>query len=241
MAESSPTNPPADEPDGRLRRREPLSLRSWFVPFFAVLAIVAAVYVASGKTSTAGHLAFLFGYLSVACTFLPLPTAWIVMWMGAPLDGGGCGGAPWLVSTLGALGTACGNLHDYYLLTYLYRYDSVHAIRTKGWYRKVAAWYNRAPFGTLAAASFLPIPIDFVRLLAISEGYSRPKFVLGSLVGRWPRYFLFAFLADQFKLGWQWILGIAGATIVLGLWRGLPPLVRKIADWLRRRQRKKET
>ena len=158
------------------------------------------------------------------------------MWMGAPLDGGGCGLHPLLVATIGSLGTAVGNMHDYYLLTYLYKYKPVQRIRTKGWYKKVAAWYNRAPFGTLAAASFLPIPVDVVRLLAISEGYSRAKFVLGSLVGRWPRYFLFAFLADQFKLGWQWILGIAGATIVLGLWRGLPPLVKKMAAWLRRRR-----
>jgi membrane protein YqaA with SNARE-associated domain len=121
-------------------------------------------------------------------------------------------------------------MHDYYLLTFLYRYKPVRKVRATGLYRKVAAWYNRAPFATLAAASFLPIPIDFVRLLAISEGYHRGKFALGSLVGRWPRYFLLAAAADQFKLGWQWVLAIAGATVVLGLWRGLPPIARAISN-----------
>jgi membrane protein YqaA with SNARE-associated domain len=236
MADSSPTDPAAEERELRLLRHERLSLRAWFLPFFAMLAVLAAVYFLSGKGSTTAHVALLFGYLSLACTFLPLPTAWLVMWMGAPAEGGGCGLHPLLVATVGAMGTAVGNLNDYYLLTFLYQYKPVQKIRAYGWYRKVAAWYNRAPFGTLAAASFLPIPIDFVRLLAISEGYSRTKFVLGSLVGRWPRYFLFALAADQFKLGWQWIVGIAGATIVLGLWRGLPPLARKLADWLRRRR-----
>jgi uncharacterized membrane protein YdjX (TVP38/TMEM64 family) len=111
----------------------------------------------------------------------------------------------------------------------------VQKVRATGLYRRVAKWYNRAPFATLAAASFLPIPIDFVRLLAISEGYSRWKFALGSLVGRWPRYLALAVLADQFKLGWQWVLGIAGVTVVFGLWRGLPPVARWISAKIRPR------
>jgi hypothetical protein len=40
---------------------------------------------------------------------------------------------------------------------------------------------------------------------------------------------LLAYLAERFDLGWQWILGIGGAIIVLGLWRGLPALARKLA------------
>jgi len=226
--------------DLRLLRHERISLRAWFLPFAALLALLAGVYVTGGEGSTAAGLAMLFGYLSLACTFLPLPTAWIVIWAAAPTEGGGLGLDPWLVATVGAAGTAIANLHDYYLVTFLYRYKPVRRIRTKGWYKRVAAWYNRAPFSALAAASFLPIPVDFVRLLAISEGYNRAKFALGSLVGRWPRYLLLAILADAFKLGWQWVVGVLGATVVLGLWRGLPPIVRKIADRVRERHTAKE-
>jgi membrane protein YqaA with SNARE-associated domain len=211
-------------------------LRSWFLPFFAVLGLAAGVYFASGEGTTAAGLALLFGYLSVACTFLPLPTAWIVVWAAAPAQVGGLGLNPFLVATVGAAGTAAANMHDYYLMTFLYRYQPVRRIRTTAFYRRVAAWYNRSPFGTLAAASFLPIPVDFVRLLAISEGYDRPRFALGSLVGRWPRYLAFAIAADRFQLGWQWVLGILGATVVLGLWRGLPPVVRWIAAKIRARR-----
>jgi membrane protein YqaA with SNARE-associated domain len=241
MADSSQPEPasrpadagPAAEVELRLQRHEPLRLRDWFVPFAFLLAILACVYFVGGKGSTTAGLVLLFGYLSLACTFLPLPTTWLILWAAAPVEGGGLGLSPWAVATVGALGTATGNMHDYYLLTFLYRFKPVRKIRATRFYQRVAAWYNRAPFGTLAAASFLPIPIDFVRLLAISEGYNRVKFVLGSLVGRWPRYLALAILADQFKLGWQWILGIAGATVVLGLWRGLPPIIR----WLRARIR----
>jgi len=226
---TSHEKPPADEVALRLSRHEPLSFRGWFYPFILLLAILAAVRLASGKMSEAAVLAGMFAYLSLACTFFPLPTAWLIIWAAAPAEGHGLGLPPLLVATGGAVATAIANMHDYYLLTFLYRYKPVQKVRATGLYRRVAVWYNRAPFATLAAASFLPIPIDFVRLLAISEGYSRPKFALGSLVGRWPRYLALAVLADQFKLGWQWVLGIAGATIVLGLWRGLPPMVRWIS------------
>jgi len=241
MGDSSPSDTAADETqDLRLLRHERISLRAWFLPFAALLALLAGVYLLGGEGSTAAALVMLLAYLSLACTFLPLPTAWIVIWAAAPTEGGGLGLNPWVVATVGAAGTAIANMHDYYLVTFLYRYRSVRRIRTKGCYKRVAVWYNRAPFGTLAAASFLPIPIDFVRLLAISEGYSRVKFALGSLVGRWPRYLLFAILAEEFKLGWQWVVGILGATMVLGLWRGLPPVVRKIKDMVRSGRADKE-
>ncbi len=241
MGDSSPSDTTADETqDLRLLRHERISLRAWFLPFAALLALLAGVYLLGGEGSTAAALVMLLAYLSLACTFLPLPTTWLVILAAAPTEGGGLGLNPWVVATVGAAGTAIANMHDYYLVTFLYRYQAVRRIRTKRWYKRVAAWYNRAPFATLAAASFLPIPIDFVRLLAISEGYSRVKFALGSLVGRWPRYLLFAILADEFKLGWQWVVGILGATMVLGLWRGLPPLVRKIKDMARDRHTEKE-
>jgi len=243
MDNSSRTDPAAGGGGDDLRpmRREPLRLWDWFLPFFAMLAVLAAVYLLSGKGSTTAHLVFLFGYLSIACTFLPLPSAWLVILAAAPEAGGGFGLPPLLVATVGAIGTAIGNMHDYYLLTFLYKYEGVDRVRRTRWYGRVADWYNRAPFGTLAAGSFLPIPIDFVRLLAISEGYSRLRFVLGSLVGRWPRYFLFALMAREFNLTWQWVLGIAGATVALGMWRGLPPLVRKLQDRRRGRGNARET
>ena len=228
MDESSPAKAEADI-EVRLERHEPLSFRAWFYPFVLLMALLVWVRLEYGDMSRAAALSGVFAYLSLACTFCPLPTTPVILWAAGPVEGHGLGIHPLAVATVGAVASAIASLHDYYLLTFLYRYKPVRRIRTTGLYRRVAAWYNRAPFATLATASFLPIPVDFVRLLAISEGYNRLKFALGSFAGRWPRYLVFAVAADQFKLGWQWVLGIAGATVVLGLWRGLPPLVRWIA------------
>jgi membrane protein YqaA with SNARE-associated domain len=228
MGESPAIEPLPAEVELRLQRHEPIRFRAWFYPFVVWLVVLAGVKVLWPNTSLA-LLAAYVGYMSICCTFCPLPTTPVVLWMAAPAAGGGLGLEPLTVAALGAVGTAIANMHDYYLLTFLYRYKPVRRVRTSGLYKRFAAWYNRAPFATLAAASFLPIPVDFVRLLAISEGYNRAKFAIGSLVGRWPRYLLLAYFAERFDLGWQWILGIGGATVVLGLWRGLPALARKLA------------
>jgi membrane protein YqaA with SNARE-associated domain len=226
MGESPTTESLPAEVELRLQRHEPIRFRAWFYPFVVWLVVLAGVKVLWPNTSLA-LLAAYVGYMSICCTFCPLPTTPVVLWMAAPAAGGGLGMPPLAVAALGAVGTAIANMHDYYLLIFLYRYKPVRRVRTSGLYQRFAAWYNRAPFATLAAASFLPIPVDFVRLLAISEGYNRAKFAIGSLVGRWPRYLALAYMADRFNLGWQWILGIGGAIVVLGLWRGLVVLARR--------------
>jgi len=225
----TPEHPVAeDSVELRLLRHEPISFRAWFYAFVALLAVLAAVRIASGNTSLAAILAAYLGYMSICCTFCPLPTTPVVLAVAVLTKGSQLPAPVLVVATLGAAGTAIANLHDYYLLTFLYRYRPVRRVRRTALYRRFAAWYGRAPFATLAAASFLPIPVDFVRLLAISEGYHRAKFILGSLVGRWPRYLLLAYLAHRLEMTWQWVLGIGGATVVLGCWRGLPPLIHKL-------------
>jgi len=214
----------------RLRRERPVNFRAWFYPFtvgFAALAWLAAQHALD--VGTWGPAAALLAYMSLACTFCPVPTTPVIVWAAAPAASYGLGLHPLLVATICTLGTCVANMHDYYVLTFLYRYRPVRRIRRTRLYEKAAAWFERAPLVTLSAASFLPIPIDFVRLLAISQGYPRGLFALASCVGRWPRYLALAWFADWFGLGWQWILAILGVTIIIGLWRGLPRIVRTLA------------
>ncbi|HJZ13086.1 MAG TPA: hypothetical protein VJ521_13100, partial [Acidobacteriota bacterium] len=50
---------------------------------------------------------------------------------------------------------------------------------------------------TLSVATFLPIPIDVVRLLAISRAYPFVKYVLATFTGRFPRYLILAYLGRE--------------------------------------------
>ena len=177
-----------------------ISYRRWFwffVVFFAGVALLVLGRVLPGHyANLAGYLL----YMSLACTFFPLNTLWITLWMAAQFPA-------WLVALVGAVGTAMANLNDYYLLSFLFEFDAVKRIRRKPLYEKAVAWFDRSPFLTLTLFSFLPVPVDVVRLLAISRRYSRAWFTAASFLGRLPRYYILA-------RGWQW-LGLSNWYILM--------------------------
>ena len=213
----------------RLRRAAQINFRAWFYPFVVALGLlIGATTQHAVDLGRAGVAAGLLAYMSLACTFCPLPTTPVVLLAAAPSAAGGLGLNPLLVAALCTLGTCVANLHDYYIITFLYCYRPVRRVRRTRLYEQAALWFERAPFATLAAASFVPIPVDVVRLLAISQGYPRGRFALASCLGRFPRYLALAWLAERFNLGWQWILAILAVTVLIGLWRGLPRIIRAL-------------
>ncbi len=191
-----------------------ISYRKWFWCFVALFSAVAFLVLGEVIPVRYANLAGYFLYMSIACTFFPLNTLWIVLWMATQFPA-------WLVALVGAAGTSAANLNDYYLLSYLFEFDRVKRLRNRRAYRRAVAWFDRAPFLTLTVFSFLPIPVDVVRLLAISRRYSRFRFTVASLLGRLPRYYVLA-------RGWQWlglpnwaILVVVGAAAALFLLRHL--------------------
>ena len=202
-----------------------ISYRTWFWCLVAVFSAVAVLVAGQVIPSRYAHLAGYFLYMSLACTFFPLNTLWIVLWLATEFPA-------WLVALVGAVGTSVANLNDYYLLSYLFEFDRVKRIRGRRGYQRAVAWFDRSPFLTLTVFSFLPIPVDLVRLLAISRRYSRLWFTAASFLGRLPRYLLLA-------RGWQWLNlpkwsilvvvgGVAGLFFVRHVrWRGLWERVRR--------------
>jgi membrane protein YqaA with SNARE-associated domain len=226
MTDSETTSPQPTVVELTLDTTAKINYRAWFYSFVLLLgAIVLGTQQPEFQVWPVLHLSLLFAYMSLACTFCPWPTAWLIM-----AASGTYAIPPLLVATVATVGTCVANLHDYYVVTFLYRYQPVRRIRKTRLYERAAKWFDRAPFVTLTAASFLPIPIDVVRLLAISQGYPRGWFTLASAVGRWPRYFALAYFAEQFNVGWQLILAVLGITVVIGLWGGVPRLVRSLRN-----------
>jgi len=191
-----------------------ISYRRWFWCFAALFSGVAFLVLGEVIHVRYASLAGYFLYMSIACTFFPLNTLWIVLWMATQFPA-------WLVAVVGAVGTSAANLNDYYLLSYLFEFDRVKRLRRRPLYQRAVSWLERAPFVTLTAFSFLPVPVDAVRLLAISRRYSRVRFTAATFLGRFPRYLLLA-------LGWRWldlpnwaILVVVGAAAGLFLVRHL--------------------
>ena len=161
-------------------RPRDISARKWIASFSIFLVAAGILYLLSREVESLVRfevLLVLLLYMSVACTFLPLPTAWIILWAARETD-------PLSTSVIGVAGTCIANLHDYYIINYLFGIDRIGKVRDRGFYRSALKWFERAPFITLSVASFLPIPIDVVRILAVSTGYSRFRYTLATFTGR---------------------------------------------------------
>jgi|GEM_PF-2292962 len=163
-----------------------------------------------------------FVYMCLACQFFPIPTLPPIAFAAKVFH-------PAIVAAVGALGTCIANLNDYTILGWLFRHQKVKKIRDINTYRKLLNFFDRYAFLTLAAASFLPISVDVVRMLAISRAYSLPKYVAATFVGRFPRYLLFAYLGKE--LPGKYILLLFVLTI-------LPAAFKLFSDIIKKKKRK---
>jgi membrane protein YqaA with SNARE-associated domain len=201
----------------------PLPWRSWLALTAAFLAVNAALLWAS--SGTPGHprlevLSALLLYMSLAFTFLPLPTAWIVLWAAREVG-------PVAVALVATAGTCVANLHDYYIVSGLCRLGRAQQARRTRAYERAVGWFRRAPFLALAAAQLVPISVDAVRLLAISAGYPRRAYVLATIAGRFPRYLLLAVAGHELQLSNRAIAAVLVVVALAGLSRTGVHLVKR--------------
>ena len=212
-------------PDAAETTTAPRGLRLWFAIFvvwMTALAIAAVVLFArydAGDASALGPwiLVLMAFFLSLCNVLVPLPTAWIILL--AASDSVGLFESHWLrvltVASVGATGTMMANLNEYHLLGYFLRDSLGRRIRQSRPYLWAVRWFNLAPFQALTVIAFVPVPIDFVRWLAILRNYSRTRYALAYWIGRMPRYALLAGIAVVLQLGWLEILLLQLALIVV--------------------------
>ena len=185
----------------------------------ATAAFVLFARYESGTTDVLGLwiLVLMAFFLSLCNGLLPLPTAWIILL--AASDSVALLDSAWLrvitVACVGATATMMANLNEYHILGYFLRDRLGQRLRRSRPYRWAIRWFNLAPFQTLLMISFVPIPVDFVRWLAILRNYSRPRYALAYWLGRVPRYALLAGLAVVLRLGWVEIVLLQAAIIVV--------------------------
>jgi membrane protein YqaA with SNARE-associated domain len=203
-----------------------LSWRKWVAAFLVFVFCCAALLIVSRGTLHLARVEILVLYLlymSVAFTFLPLPTAWIILWAAREVE-------PLSVAVIGAIGTVIANLHDYYIIHYLFRVERIRRAKKTKFYRKAVEWFDRAPFATLTVASFLPVPIDAVRILAVSADYPRRWYALATCAGRFPRYLLLAYLGYELQLSNKVIFGVFLVTAAIGAVKGISKLREKYKE-----------
>lgn len=238
--------PPASETPVPLLAPAPtpsqeINLRLWFVGFVSWMTILTAaavwgVYQAEHNGSVVGWVACVSAatafYLSLCCAFVPAPTTWIVLWAAS-------NGVAWqigvtdhelarlvLVASVCSLATAVANLNEYHIVTYLLQVRRIAKVRQTRLYTAASGWFRRSPFWIVMLFSFLPIPVDVIRWLAIFSCYSRARFFAANVIGRWFRYAIWALASLGFGLTTKHIViiqiilvAIALGRIVLQFWR----------------------
>jgi len=227
-----------------------VSVRRWFAAYalFLLACGLPLVLLALGQewswhawrydfldtfaaTDAAVKLLFFAIYLSLCCTFLPLPTGWLVavVAMQQTAVAGNLAETVLLVGLVGAVGSTVANLNDYHLFTWMLRHHRIAAIRTTKVYRLASRWFGRSPFVIVAAFNIIPIPVDVIRMLAATYRYPRVPFAAANFIGRFVRYAIIA--AVTYLLGEKGYIAVVALlvlAVVLGAIRLLPALARKL-------------
>lgn len=204
---------------------EAMNLRYWFGGFLVWLILLTGVGLLAFQRLEQGAagclglwlLAISLFYLSLCCLFVPLPTVWVILLLASnevalvesvPLR-------VLAVSVACAAATTLANLNEYHIVTFALRYRRFGWVRETRLYRRAVAWLAVSPFWTITLFSFIPIPVDVVRLLAIGARYPRVRFAGAYFLGRVVRYGLLALTAVGLRLTVIDIIWIQAVLVAL--------------------------
>ncbi len=215
-----------------------ISVSKWFA-FYALLLAISGTVIALMLRDTAvafphsfdqfaselsklpsGIKLLVFGvYISLCCTFLPLPATAVVAALATreASVGSGLADTVLIVASVGALASTIANLNDYHILTLIFRSRHVAKVRNVRAYHMAEGWFARSPFLLLVVFNFLPIPIDIVRVLATSHRYPRKQFAIANFLGRFIRYGIIAFATYRWNLGWIAPVAFLALAIAIAL------------------------
>ena len=218
-----------------------LSLRLWLAAYAAYLIALAAPAaimlaqmdvgwgellahpVATAEAAPPALKLLIFAiYVSLCCTFLPLPTGAIVS--AVALQQFAPSSNIWvttvIIASIGAGASTMANVHDFHLFTWMLRHHWIGRVRRSRLYVRSARWFSRRPFMILVVFNVIPIPIDLVRILAATYRYRLDRFAMANFIGRWLRYAVLAFVTFQLgRQGWVAVVVLLGVAVVLGLGR----------------------
>jgi membrane protein YqaA with SNARE-associated domain len=192
------------------------NLRAYFY-FVAVYlsTLVALVFVLESRDGMLFLLTLSLAYYSLCCTFIPLPTTAIMVWLNwAEVD-------PFLAATVASCGTVLANLFDYHVITYFMGYPFVERVRRTKLYAVAVRWFDKRPLLTITVWNFIPFSMDVARWVACMRAYPRARFMLGAFLGRWPRYVLIGMITRWFGLDERVVALLLVLTAAAGIVRAL--------------------
>ena len=133
---------------------------------------------------------------------------------------------PLLVASVVTMAGLHAEFLSYHLYARALRHEALRRLGESPLLERLERWFRRAPFWTVWFLSWAPLPYWGVRILAARSGYSMARYLGATLLGRFPKFWLFAALGLQWEVPGGILVAVVGAgtllsvTILLGRRRG---------------------
>lgn len=189
--------------------------------FITIVFIGFVVYYLQIVPSKYHVLVSYFLIMSVSCNLVPIPTFPIVLYVSHDY-------AIWMLVFFGAVGASISAFIEYHIIDFLMRFDRIAKLKQNGKYQKYAGYFDRFSFRSIMLASLIPLPLDVIRILAITRRYSKWRYLLATFLGRIPRIFIFAFLGSQLAYSKLIALILLVAMLLFELSRRIIKIYRRI-------------
>lgn len=189
-----------------MRRIFLLRLNHWWRAFLLALAAYAVVgaIVLAVLPDLAG--VFLLGaYCIPANSVVPVPHEPAMLYFAKFYH-------PFWCALAGTIGSLIACFADYAMVGAAMRHRALASTRNSRLFQWSTRWMKRFPFAITVLFSFTPLPISIVRILAPAVEYSVRRYMLAQIVGRFPRFYILAWIGHTVLIP-TWI--IIGLGIVL--------------------------
>ena len=185
-------------------------MRKWILTAIGIILSLALGYPFL-EGSRYSQLIGFFGYMSVACTLIPLPTPPYVIALGKVFH-------PGIVALAGAIGNCIAAFVEYQLLLWLFsKTELQYRVETNRVFQRFSYYFRRAAFMCLIFTGFTPIPFEPFRFAAILARYNLSLYLLAVFLGRFPRYYLIALIGDQFQIPTHYLITLLIVLLVISI------------------------
>ena len=117
---------------------------------------------------------------------------------------------------------------NWHLYSWVLSRGMLEPLRNKPWVQRTVIQFGRIPFATVVFFAFTPLPFWIVRCIAIFDGYALGRFMVATAVGRFPRFYLYAWLGAVLRVPTVILVSVifgAGAIVIVSrLAQGKPIL-----------------
>ena len=180
-------------------------MRKWILTGIGILLSLSLGYLFLTGSHYSQLVGF-FGYMSVACTLIPLPTPPYAIALGKVFH-------PGIVALTGAVGNCIAAFVEYRLLLRLFsKTELQQRVEANRIFQRFSDYFHRMAFVCLVFTGFTPIPFEPFRFAAILTRHNLSLYLLAVLLGRFPRYYLIALIGDRFQIPTHYLI-----TLLIGL------------------------